>query len=119
MSKKYPYCCRQKRLEQTIWKQYIYQRQTIRQLAEKYKKDKVWIPPSQKKITIKNMRLSNRTEFFLPKRPGKDLYLLLTDDKKESHLCDRGKRYNLTHFRMSAPYPVTHGKRRTLYAINF
>jgi hypothetical protein len=34
---------RNKRLEKTIWKQYVYQRQTIRQLAEKYKKGKDWI----------------------------------------------------------------------------
>jgi hypothetical protein len=36
-------CYRQKRLEKTIWKQYIYQRQTINQLAEKYKRGRDWI----------------------------------------------------------------------------
>jgi hypothetical protein len=36
-------CCRQKRLEKTLWKQYIYQRQTINQLAEKYKRSRDWI----------------------------------------------------------------------------
>ena len=36
-------CCRQKRLEKTIWKQYIYQRQTINQLAGKYKRSSDWI----------------------------------------------------------------------------
>jgi len=36
-------CCRQKRLEKTIWKQYIYERQTINQLAGKYKRSSDWI----------------------------------------------------------------------------
>lgn len=36
-------CCRRKRLEKTIWKQYVYQRQTINQLAEKYKRSRDWI----------------------------------------------------------------------------
>ena len=36
------FCC-QKRLEKTIWKQYIYQRQTINQLAGKYKRSSDWI----------------------------------------------------------------------------
>jgi hypothetical protein len=35
--------CRQKRIEKTIWKQYIYQRQTINQLAEKYNRGSDWI----------------------------------------------------------------------------
>jgi hypothetical protein len=73
MSKKYPYCgsnktkkkgfynnqrqryrctlcgkqfqnhSRNKRLEKTIWKQYVYQRQTIRQLTAKYMRGKNWI----------------------------------------------------------------------------
>ena len=34
---------RDKRLEKTLWKQYVYQRQTISQLAKKYKKGKDWI----------------------------------------------------------------------------
>jgi hypothetical protein len=46
-------CCRQKRLEKTIWKQYIYQRQTINQLAEKYKRSRDWIREHLNDVPLK------------------------------------------------------------------
>jgi hypothetical protein len=37
-SRQFQNCYRQKRIEKTIWNQYVYQRKTIFQLSEKYKK---------------------------------------------------------------------------------
>lgn len=45
--------CRPKRLEKTIWKQYVYQRQTIRQLAEKYKRSRDWIREHLNDVPVK------------------------------------------------------------------
>ena len=45
--------CRHKRLEKTIWKQYIYQRQTINQLAEKYKRSRDWIREHLNDVPVK------------------------------------------------------------------
>jgi hypothetical protein len=46
-------CCRQKRLEKTIWNQYVYQRKTIFQLAEKYKKGRNWIRAHLENVSAK------------------------------------------------------------------
>jgi hypothetical protein len=47
---------RNKRLEKTIWKQYVYQRQTIRQLAAKYKRGKNCIRAHLLNVPIKEQR---------------------------------------------------------------
>jgi len=47
---------RNNRLEKTIWKQYVYQRQTIRQLAVKYKRGKNWIRAHLFNVPVKEQR---------------------------------------------------------------
>ena len=52
-SRQFQNCYRAKRLEKTIWNQYVYQRKTIFQLAEKYKKGKNWIRAHLKDVSVR------------------------------------------------------------------
>ena len=45
-----------RRIEKTIWKEYVYQRQTIRQLASKYGKSRNWIRERILNVPVKEHR---------------------------------------------------------------
>ena len=47
---------RRKQIEKIIWNEYVYQRQTIHQLSEKYKKGKDWIRDRIRNIPTKEYK---------------------------------------------------------------